>query len=279
MAPHIAITARKDFENKDEVLQRIVKVVEEAGGTTCLDKDHGNELNDFDLIIVVGGDGTAFATVRDMQDLSIPILTIHTGTLGFLSSIDADHIEEKLPSLLRGEGIIDERQLLTVELEEAGGRKTVGRVLNDAVVSQAGISRLIQLHTMIDNEELAMFRADGLIMATPTGSTAYSLAAGGTIVHPRMREHTMILTPINPHSFFQKPILVPGDSDVCVEVVTEDNAYRTIDAVLTMDGQQTVKLERGQRVHTSAHTEHARFLRTKEDSFYRKIREKFQWGN
>lgn len=193
----IALTTRKDLEKKDEVLAEVSKVLESAGASVTL---HPENLEGFDLIVVVGGDGTIIACIRELQDLSTPILSIDRGTLGFLTEVHFSAIEEALPSLIKGEGIIDERQLLTIAIEEGSNHNHVGRVLNEAVVSQKGISRLIEIRTTIDGNNLATFRADGLILATPTGSTAYSLAAGGTIVHPKLTTAATILTPINPHS-------------------------------------------------------------------------------
>ena len=272
---NVAITARAELENKESILEQVTKIAEGAGCKATIDPKKDETI---DLHIVIGGDGTMLATIRETQDLSIPLLGIHVGTLGFLSSLEIVDMNLNLPKLLAGEGVLDERQLLNICIEENGKKREVGRVLNEAAISQGGISRLMHLHTVIDGQELTTFRADGLIIATPTGSTAYSLAAGGTIIHPNALEHSTILTPINPHSFFQKPLIVPGDSDVAVEVITEDNAYRTIDPVLTLDGQMTHPLKRGQIIHTCAYSEHVKFLRTKEDNFYKKIREKLGWG-
>lgn len=285
----IALTSRPDIPDKEETLRRIVEVAEKTGATVCIDPrrcdvpalrqcEQFEELRGFDLLIVLGGDGTIIAAVRELRDLSIPLLGIHRGTLGFLTGMGAEEVERVLPSLLQGGGIMEERQLLSVSLEEEGAWRPVGRVLNEVVVGQGGIARLLALHTMIDGEELATFRADGLILATPTGSTAYNLAAGGSIVHPRLTTAATILTPINPHSFSQKPLVVPGTQRITVEVLTEDNEYRSIDPVLTLDGQVAIPLRRGQRVAVTAHDEHATFLRRKEDTFYEKLRGKLGWG-
>lgn len=270
---YITLTARKELENRDAILTQVQDVVK-ATGANITDAQSGKA----DLHIVIGGDGTILATVRELQDFSAPLLCVHIGTLGFLSSVKMNEIEQVLPSLLAGEGVIDERQLLTICIEENGKKKEVGRVLNEATISQGGISRLMHLHTVIDGQELTTFRADGLIIATPTGSTAYSLAAGGTIIHPNASEHSTILTPINPHSFFQKPLIVPGNANISVEVRTHDNAHRTIEPVLTLDGQIAHPIQHGQKIYACAFNEHVNFLRTKDDNFYKKIREKLRWG-
>lgn len=287
--PRIAITARSDIAEKEHVLSEIVKIAEKAGAKISVDAERCDvpllrhlpryeELKDFDLIIILGGDGTILATIREMQNLTIPILGIHSGTLGFLTSIDTDAITNDLSPLLHGEGILDERQLLKIAVETNGSMQPIGHVLNEVVITQRGIARLLDLRTFINGKEFATYRADGLILATPTGSTAYSLAAGGAILHPDPEQHHIMITPINPHSFHQKSLIVPGDDDVAVDILTNDNTFHAIDAVLTMDGQITVSLQRGQKVHARSCDKHIRFLRKNDDSFYRRIREKLRWG-
>ena len=278
--PRIGITTRHDMEGKEKILARILEVAKNCGCemTELQDVRNPDTLKNIDLLITLGGDGTVIATVRELPGLVIPLLCINQGTLGFLTEMESSEIETALPTLLMKGGILDERQLLQISLQEGNSWKPVGRVLNEAVVGQGGFSRLLALHTLINGEELATFRADGLILATPTGSTAYNLAAGGTIVHPRLTTAATILTPINPHSFRQKPLVVPGAERITVEVLTEDNAYRSIDPVLTLDGQITIPLKRGQRVSVIAHEERVKFLRRKADTFYQKLREKLGWG-
>lgn len=285
----IAITARTDLPDRGDVLERIVKVVEKTGAKVFIDakrcdvpslrtRDRYETSTDADLVIVVGGDGTIISTIREMENPAIPILGIHSGTLGFLTSLDIGELDRELPGLLTGTGIPDRRQLLNISIEENGKRTVIGRVLNEVVVSQGGIARLLRLRVTIDRQELTVFRADGLIVATPTGSTAYSLAAGGSIVCPNASENVTILTPINPHRFSQKPIIVPGTSHVAVEVLTEHNAHYTINPILTLDGQVTHPLKRDQTVCVAADETRAHFLRKKDDTFYERIRKKLHWG-
>jgi len=287
---NIALTARADLPEKEEILTKIKQIVEDAGANICIDPKRCDDipslktckkydtLKDVDLIIAAGGDGTILSVVREIEDYSIPILSIHHGTLGFLTEVDADEIDSALPKLLNEGGVIEERQLLQISIEENGERREVGNVLNEAVVNQGGISRLIDLYTKIDGKELTTFRSDGLILATPTGSTAYSLAAGGTIVHPHLTSHATVMTPINPHNFRQKPIVIPGNQEIEIEVLTKDNSYRTVEVNLTLDGQLHFPLKRGQKVCVCAYKESIKFLRRSSDVFYERLRKKLGWG-
>ena len=287
---NIALTARADLPEKEEILTKIKKIVKESGADLYIDPmrcadiaslkncKQYDSIKDVDLIIAVGGDGTILSVVREIEDYSIPILSIHHGTLGFLTEVDADEIDTILPVMLKSGGNIDERLLLKIEIEENGKRKKIGDVLNEAVVNQGGISRLIDLYTKINGKELTTFRSDGLIIATPTGSTAYSMAAGGAIIHPHLTSHVTLLTPINPHNFKQKPIVIPGDQEIEIEVLTKDNAYRTVEVNLTLDGQLHLPLQRGQKVLVSTNKENIKFLRRRSDIFYERLREKLGWA-
>ena len=148
--------------------------------------------------------------------------------------------------------------------------------LNEIAVSQGAIARLLDLRTSVGNESLAVFHADGLIIATPTGSTAYSLAAGGPVVHPRLR--AMILTPINPHSFTQKPLVIPGESVVTTEVVATGTTDERANVSLTLDGQTYVALHLHDVVTVTTHADTVKFIRRNEDTFYRTLRAKLKWG-
>jgi NAD+ kinase len=185
--------------------------------------------------------------------------------------------EELLPLFLRGEGIIEERQLLSIAVERAGKNVFSGRALNEAVIAQGVIARLLDLKASVGGEPLTTYRADGLIIATPTGSTAYSLAAGGPMVHPRLS--ALILTPINPHSFSQRPIVVPGDQTVEVEVLKKRATSIDSEVNLTLDGQTYEPLQRFDRVIAHPHTETVKFLRRGQDTFYATLRQKLKWGD
>ena len=151
-----------------------------------------------------------------------------------------------------------------------------GYALNEAVVAQGTIARLVDLKTEVNGEDLTTFHADGLIIATPTGSTAYSLAAGGPIVHPA--QLATILTPINPHSFSQKPIVLPSSDEIKVTVLTKENKFKDAEVILTLDGQVYVPLKNGDVIHASGCKTTVQFLRRKQDTFFGTLRTKLKWG-
>ncbi len=266
---------------------RVTGILKKAGATVLLDpkrcvlpelKEYAAYTTpmDVDVLVVLGGDGTILRAVREMDDFSVPMIGVNRGTIGFLAEMDIDNTEKLLPEFLHGKGMIDERSLLHVKAVR--GKKVLweGHVLNEAVISQGAISRLIDLQTTVNRDPLTTFHADGVIIATPTGSTAYSLAAGGPIVHPQLK--ATILTPINPHSFSQKPIVLPAENEVDVTILTKQNKFSDIQVSLTLDGQTYVTLQSQDIVHTCISSESLKFIRRTEDTFFATLRTKLKWG-
>lgn len=283
----VGVTARSDIVDACSTITRIVELVNGTGARTLLDGGRCEKkylphvpryksCAEIDLLIVLGGDGTILRTVRGMDDLSVPVLSINRGTMGFLAELSLHEAESMIPSFLAGHGNIEERSML--DITAVRGTKNIfhGQVLNEAVVSQGAISRLIDLETFVHGDALATFHADGLIIATPTGSTAYSLAAGGPIVHPQLR--ATILTPINPHSFNQKPIVLPAEDDIELRILTKANKYSDVQVSLTLDGQTYVTLQRGDRVRVQTAPGAVRFLRRSEETYFTTLRNKLKWG-
>ena len=284
----IGITVKSGLDDKDEAVAHVVGILKKLGAEVYIDigrmkdlictKDtsHMQEIKEIDLLIVIGGDGTILRTVREMKDFSIPILSVNRGTIGFLAEVQLDEAERLLPDLLGGKGVIEHRGVLQVSATRDGKEIFQGVALNEAVIAQGTIARLVDLKTTVNGEDLTMFHADGLIIATPTGSTAYSLASGGPVVHPTIS--AMILTPINPHSFSQKPIVLPGDSQADVEVLTKENKFKDTEVVLTVDGQTYIPLQRGDHVQAHINSQTVQFLRRKQDTFFSTLRKKLRWG-
>ncbi len=283
----VGITARSDIRGLSRTLKHVIEIIRECGATVKIDGKRSKRLDagntpvyrnhaELDLLIVLGGDGTILRTVRELQDYSVPILSINKGTVGFLAELSLSETEQMLPMFLQGKGTVEERSLL--EITATRGRKKLwqGKVLNEAVVSQGAISRLIDLKTSVNGDPLATFHADGVIIATPTGSTAYSLAAGGPIVHPELK--ATILTPINPHSFSQKPIVLPGSDKVEVTIYTKQNKFEDVQVSLTLDGQTYVTLQRNDTVHAVISKKTVKFLRRNDESFFSTLRSKLKWG-
>jgi len=285
---HIGITAKSRLDQKEEAVSKIVEILEKIGAQICVDSERLSDLKcskdlnkmkaikDIDLLVVIGGDGTILRSVRELRDFDIPILSVNWGTVGFLAEIDIDEADELIPKLINGEGVIEERGLLHVKARRNGEVLLEGHALNEAVISQGTIARLVNLKASVNNEELVNYNADGLIISTPTGSTAYSLAAGGPLVYPTI--NATILSPINPYSFSQKPIVIPGESKVDIEVDTKQNKYKDTEVVLTIDGQVYVSLNGGDHVEAHVHPSTVKFLRRKQDTFFATLKKKLKWG-
>ena len=285
---NIGITVKSGLNHKDEAVARIIKILQDIGADVCIDAERTSELectesltkmkgiDNIDLLVVIGGDGTILRAVREMKDFSIPILSVNWGTVGFLAEIKMDEADELIPSLLNGEGVIEERGILDVCALRGKEEIFKGSALNEAVIAQGTIARLVNLKTTVNKEELTTFLSDGLIVSTPTGSTAYSLAAGGPVVHPTIP--AMILTPINPYSFSQKPIVLPGESIVEVEVRTKENKFQDVEVVLTIDGQVYTTLQRGDIIQAHINSKTVKLLRRAQDTFFSALRTKLKWG-
>lgn len=284
----IGLTVKAHAPEKDAVLRPVLDVLHAAGCEVFVDRaamgdcvstkdlpalERGQAI---DLLIVVGGDGTILRTIREMSPTDVPIVGINAGSVGFLTEIALTDVADILPRLLQGEGVIEKRSCMSVDIVRGNETVFQAMALNDAVISQGSISRLLDLQASVGGDLLATYHADGLIVATPTGSTAYSLAAGGPVVHPTVP--ALILTPINPHSFTQKPIVIPGDALVEVVIGKGDApSFTNVTVGLTVDGQVYQALQAADRIHVKTASSIS-FLRLNTDAFYRALRTKLKWG-
>ncbi len=281
----IAITTKHDLRKDREVLPKIIKFLQKKEKTVLIDKNceinllktiEGCGEYDFkekiDLLIVVGGDGTALRAVRALEDLKTPLLGINTGTLGFLSEVGPDEFENACEQIWQGEFTVDSRMLLAVEIVRRGKVVHSFRALNEVVIDQKNVSRLIELSTYVDDAMIAKFRADGFIVATPTGSTAHSLSAGGPILHPKME--AFVLTPISPHSFNQKPIVITPEKIIEVKPTGRNRENNAV----TIDGQISEELKKGDTVKIYKYSKKAKFLRLLHENFFSTIKIKLGWG-
>ena len=224
-----------------------------------------------DMVVVLGGDGTLLSVARNLP-WSVPILGINLGYLGFLTEVGRGELYPALVSVLEGRFVTEERSLFDVELRRAdGGETSRFRVLNDAVITKSALSRIIELTLQVDGHLIARFRADGLIVSTPTGSTAYNLSAGGPIVNPLLP--VAVLTPICPHALSLRPIVVPdvGPIEVTLETQREE-------VFLTLDGQEGSALGYRDTVRVSRSAVTVRLAKVSDRSFYDSLRGKLRWG-
>lgn len=224
-----------------------------------------------DLVVVLGGDGTFLSVARFLEKRTTPIIGVNLGGLGFLTEITRESCYRELGMILNGRYEIEERMRLNVSIKRNGREIFRQSVLNDAVINKAALARIVELKTFIDNRFLTNYRADGLIAATPTGSTAYNLSAGGPIVYPTAE--AMILTPICSFTLTNRPIILP--SNVVIQVELEEPMK---DATLTCDGQVGCELASSDRIIISAASNPLRLLKTPSVDYFEILRAKLKWG-
>jgi NAD+ kinase len=231
--------------------------------------------HDVDLIIVLGGDGTllSMATRIAQAGRDIPILGVNFGSLGFLTEVRIDELYSTLESVVTGTAEYHERAMLAAEA--CRGREAFDSriILNDVVFTKGALSRMIELAVSVSGVFVTKVRADGLIVASATGSTAYNLAAGGPILHPDV--DAFVLTPIAPHTLTNRPIVIPGTSTVEVRPHTNDNAD---DVYVTYDGQSGYPLEKGDIIRIRKSEHKLRLVRAPARSYFELLREKLKWG-
>ncbi len=224
-----------------------------------------------DILLVLGGDGTLLAAARVAAARCIPILPINMGSLGFLTSFTVDELYPALEETLAGRSSMSERVMLQVELLRDGQMLDCQHVLNDAVVNKSALARMIELQLFIDEDFVCRYRADGLVIASPTGSTAYSLSAGGPIVHPSVE--AFIITPICPHTLTDRPVVVRDSSSI--EVKLAGNAESVF---LTLDGQKGIPMESEDRIRITRSPHCLRLIQPPRKSYFEILRSKLKWG-
>ncbi|MCS7235200.1 MAG: NAD(+)/NADH kinase [Armatimonadota bacterium] len=224
-----------------------------------------------DALVVVGGDGTILRAARTGAVRGVPVLGVNVGGFGFLAEVGLDELQDAVDRLVAGRHAVEERMMLAAEVVRDGGVAERYLALNDMVLTKGGYARLMPLRVCVNGEHLATYLADGLIVSTPTGSTAYNLSAGGPILSPGVR--ALVITPICPHTLTARPVVVDADDVATVEVATGVEGV-----LLTVDGQVGCPLRGGDVVRVHRAEERARLVRLKPPSFYELLRRKFAWG-
>ncbi len=224
-----------------------------------------------DFVIVLGGDGTFLSVARLVKDYSIPIIGVNLGGLGFLTEVKLNEMYEVLEDILNGNYSIQERMMLKATLYRGGEKISSYSVLNDVVINKGTLARIIELKTSINNVFVTKYRADGLIVSTPTGSTAYSLAAGGPIVYPEL--NCIILSPICPHTLTNRPLVVSGNDIIFVELNSLDN-----DVMITLDGQVGFSLRDEDIIRIEKDEKKTLILKSPRKNYFEVLRNKLKWG-
>jgi len=224
-----------------------------------------------DVIVTLGGDGTIIAVARLIADRQVPVLGINFGSLGYLAEFTMNEIFDALESVLTGQYVMNSRMMLDATTIRQGEPISRATVLNDAVVNKSALARIIQIDCWIDEQFVTSFRADGLIVSTPTGSTAYNLSAGGPILHPS--SEAIVISPICPHTLSMRPLVVPDDAIIELILRAEHE-----EVMLTLDGQSGHRLYNGDRIRIEKSQNTFRLITPPNRNYYQVLRDKLRWG-
>jgi NAD+ kinase len=263
----VGIVAKATSRDAVNTAHELAEWLRRRGLEAAVDEPEGS----YDLVVVLGGDGTLLSVARSVAP-GVPILGVNLGNLGFLTETSRGELYPALVRVLEGRFEIEERSLFDVALvRDGGGPAAVYRVLNDAVINKSALARIIELTLRVDGRLIARFRADGLIISTPTGSTAYNLSAGGPILDPLLP--VAVLTPICPHALSLRPIVVPdaGPIEVTLETPAEE-------VYVTLDGQEGAALGFRDTVRITRAAAKVRLAKVSRRSFYDSLRGKLRWG-
>ena len=280
----VGLVAKPDAAGALEALGRLIAALAARGVAIVLEKETAGLVPasalpavrkpdlaaHVDLLIVLGGDGTLLSMARAVGDLGTPILGVNLGDLGFLTATTLDEMVPAAEAALAGRMAIDERMLLAARLVRAGATLGEFAALNDVVITKSAMSRIINLRVAVEGQYATAYRADGLIVSTPTGSTAYCLSAGGPILFPTM--DALVLVPIASHTLTNRPIVLPATQRVEVTLMTDQ------EVMLTVDGQVGVHLREHDTVHVEKAPARVRLLRFPRMDFFTVLRSKLKWG-
>lgn len=282
--PKAAIISKPQKPELEQVLADLTQWLTQRGFTYILDVESANYLDSDaavdradmpnhapDLVVMLGGDGTLLAAARAFALTDTPILAVNLGSLGFLTETPLVEMYSALEAWMAGTAILEARNLMHAELHREGRMFRQWEALNDVVAAKGAIARMGEFGIELDGQFVARFRADGVIVSTPTGSTAYNLAAAGPILMPNV--DAMVITAICPHLLTIRPIVVPGSAEVCMSVDSVPH-----ETYLTVDGQEAVELLLGDRIHCRRSAHNVRLLRLYPNGLFNVLRSKLSWG-
>ena len=238
---------------------------------TGKETDDTRQKIDADMIVVLGGDGTMIATARMVADSDVLVLGINYGGLGYLTDFRIEEMYSAIESILAGDYEVDQRVMLDVEHRRGDGIVGSGRVLNDVVINKAALARIIEIEVTLNSLFVNAFRSDGLIVSTPTGSTAYNLSAGGPIIYPSM--NAVVLTPICPFTLTNRPIVVPDRAEIELKLIDGNEGV-----VLTLDGQTGFDMKGGDAVRIRKSETSLNLLHPPNRNYFDVLRNKLKWG-
>jgi NAD+ kinase len=276
----VGIVLRPSTPELKEMFFRAKAIFERKGIEVMIDSQSGSMIGvlgrqfdemceNSDILVTIGGDGTLISTVRRSHSYGIPALAVHAGKLGFLADIDIAELDNFIDLLKKGEFRIDRRAMLEAIITTKKGDKRIV-AFNDIIMTRPTISKMVHFETLVDNKPFNTYHGDGVIISTPTGSTAYNLAAGGPVIFPLSQ--VFVLTPISPHSLTQRPVVLPGHFNI--EIRTPDKA-----ALVIIDGQDIYEFCESDKIKIQFADESAQLIHRKEFNYFDVLKEKLSWGN
>ena len=278
-----AIISRPDRPQVAQILPGLFTWLAEHGYQVIIDAETAKYSSDrevvprplmasrqLDLVVVLGGDGTLLSAARITAAIDVPLLGVNLGSLGFLTEVPPDSLYTILDAIAQGRAAVEHRSLMQVELLRGTEVRGSYLVFNDAVVNKTALARLNTYDLYIDKVFVSSYRADGMIVATPTGSTAYSLSAGGPVLMPMVK--ALVITPVAPHALTHRPLVVPDSVEIEILLRSEEEV-----AYLSLDGQPGLDLSDGDRVRCFRSEHHVNLFRTGGD-FFQVLRSKLKWG-
>ncbi|WP_456397293.1 NAD(+)/NADH kinase [Desulfurobacterium sp.] len=285
---HIGIISNPTKRDAAEGVKKIISLLLEKGAVVWTEEETASLLSPevtkkvkvvdrvclpdrVEVMIVLGGDGTFLNVAKLIDKKPVPILGVNFGTLGFLTELTMDEIEESIDKLLNGKFIVENRPVIRVKLTRRNGHIAIYRCVNEVVIKRDTLARIIEVELKADGKFVSTFRGDGLIVATPTGSTAYSLSAGGPIIFPTLS--AMLITPICPHTLTMRPLVIDGNILLTAQLKTTSETVMVI-----FDGQEGIELRKGDRLDITKSPYDLLILRDPDKSYYQTLREKLHWG-
>jgi NAD+ kinase len=280
----IGIAAKTISSDARHMAEKTAADLRARGFTVAFDSDTASDVGDTqqswpkaelgphcDLLITFGGDGTLLSVARHAPE-HVPVIGVNMGTLGFLTEIRVEEFPHVLEQVLEGNYNVEPRVTFNVSVTGPGRDNVNFRVLNDAAINKSALARIIEMRVSVAGLFVSTFRGDGLIISTPTGSTAYNLSAGGPIIYPTMG--AVLITPICPHMLTNRPIVLPDELDIEVRLATADQK----DIFLTLDGQEGFELHDTDRVSVRKSAEHVLMVQSPDKNYFDVLRSKLKWG-
>ena len=283
MTTRLGVLGHRGYEGIQDVLAELQRLAPQLGVSLFVERglvDDAREAaplaeeTELDVLLTMGGDGTFLRGARFLRGRQIPIAGLNLGRLGFLTSGSREHLAQSLHEIAKGDFPVERRMALEAHVTDSAGREQYHwRAVNDVVLHKGGFARVLQLRAMLDGKEVARYAADGVIAATPTGSTAYSLSAGGPVIVPTVE--SILLTPVSPHTLAMRPVVLPPTAKLSLEVLRE-----ATELLITVDGQVGAMFGAGETLHVQRSPDPILVARVDADAdgFFGRLREKLGWG-